>query len=170
MHLDGEHWSSFFDSFEHEAFRLETLSAYSMLGEEQEYADFMATGYLDLPEDDPWLTKLAHYRASGRKVSRVHVVTPPLSDYLRYEFAAYRYNVAAGEDVRILDTTRRRIIPPMPSDFWLLDDAKVVEMQYDEHGAQVARILLESPDLAWYRRSKESALALSVPFSEYLSA
>ncbi|WP_406297842.1 hypothetical protein OG948_20015 [Embleya sp. NBC_00888] len=169
MHLAGERWTAFFDSFAHEAFRLETLSAYSMVGEEQEYADFLATGRLALPEDDPWLTKLARYRRSGRRVGRVHVVTPPLSDYLRYEFAAYRYNVAAGEDVRILDTTSLQDVPSLPSDFWMLDDSKVVEMRYDEHGAQIARILLESPDLAWYRWSKETAIALSVPLSEYLS-
>ncbi|MEU0935243.1 DUF6879 family protein [Embleya sp. NPDC005971] len=169
MHLAGEHWTSFFDSFEREAFRLETLSAYTLVGEEHEYAEFMATGRLVLPDDDPWLTQLARYRDSGRRVGRVHVVTPPLSDYLRYEFAAYRYNVAAGEDVRILDTTRAQNVPPMPSDFWMLDDSKVVEMRYDEHGAQVARVLLESPDLAWYRRSKESAIALSIPLAEYLA-
>ncbi|MGW1996153.1 DUF6879 family protein [Embleya sp. NPDC001921] len=169
-HLDGEGWTSFFDSFEREAFRLETPPTYSVLGEQQEYADFLATGRLDLPEDDPWLTKLAHYRAGGRRVTRVHVVTPPLSDYLRYEFAAYHYNVAAGEEVRILDTTVHRSIPSLPSDFWMLDDSKIVEMRYDAHGAQVARVLLEAPDFDRYRRSKASALALSIPFAEYLSA
>ncbi|MFE5326593.1 DUF6879 family protein [Embleya sp. NPDC056575] len=170
MHLDGERWASFLDTFEREAFRLETLPSYSVRGEEPEYADFMRTGRLDLPEDDPWLTRLARYRAGGRKVTRVHIVTPPLSDYLRYEFAAYHYNVAAGEEVRILDTTRQRDAPPMPSDFWMLDDSKVVDMRYDEHGVQLARVLLESPDLDRYRQAKESALNLSIPFTEYLSA
>ncbi|MFJ5119242.1 MULTISPECIES: DUF6879 family protein [unclassified Kitasatospora] len=42
-------------------------------------------------------------RSTGRRVGRVHVLTRPLTDHLRFEFAHYRHNIAAGEDIRILD-------------------------------------------------------------------
>ncbi|MYW00885.1 DUF6879 family protein [Streptomyces sp. SID3343] len=58
MRLDGEQWNEYFESFEREAFRLETLPTYSVAAEEDEYAAFLATGRLELPDDDPWLTKV----------------------------------------------------------------------------------------------------------------
>ncbi|MFJ9028593.1 DUF6879 family protein [Streptomyces sp. NPDC102274] len=167
MHLDGDQWTTFFGSFEREAFRLETLPVYSVEGEEDEFETFRATGKLELPEDDPWLVKVRSFRDSGRRIRRVHVVTRPLSDYLRYEFAAYRYNVEAGEDVRILDLTDREN-PGLPDqDFWLFGSSEVVTMNYRSDGTQVSRDLLEVPDLNQYRQWKELALSLSVPLSEY---
>ncbi|WP_187369578.1 DUF6879 family protein [Fodinicola acaciae] len=62
------------------------------------------------------------YRQSGKWIGRVHVIRRPLTDYLRFELAAYRYNVAAGEDVRILDVTDRPN-PGLPDqDFWMFDE------------------------------------------------
>ncbi|MFI1887595.1 DUF6879 family protein [Streptomyces jumonjinensis] len=167
MYLDGGQWATLFDSFEREAFRLETLPAYSVEGEKEEYEEFLATGKLDLPEDDPWLLKVRAFGDSGRQIRRVHTVTRPLSDYLRYEFAAYRYNVAAGEDVRILDLTDRDN-PGLPDqDFWMFDESRVVAMNYRADGTQIGRELLEDPDLALFRRWRELALSLATPFTEY---
>lgn len=167
MRLDGDQWATFFDSFEREAFRLETLPAYSVKGEEEEYRSFQSSGELLLTEDDHWLAKVRGYRDSGRSVRRVHIVSRPLSDYLRYEFAAYRYSVEAGEDVRILDLTDRED-PGLPDqDFWMFDDSQVVAMNYQSDGTQTGRDLLETPELGQFRRWKNLALSLSVPFLEY---
>ncbi|MFE4361015.1 DUF6879 family protein [Kitasatospora sp. NPDC056800] len=170
MLLDGESWRPFFDSFEREAFRLETRSSYAMPGEDEEFQEFLATGELHIPADDPWLVRVRNYRATGRWIGRVHVLTRPLSDYLRFEFAAYAYNVEAGEDIRILDLTGREN-PGLPEqDFWMFDSAKVVDMKYRSDGTQLGRDLLEDPDLEQYRRWRDLALSLSVPFTEYGAA
>ncbi|MFD9689062.1 DUF6879 family protein [Kitasatospora sp. NPDC059088] len=170
MLLDGDAWRAVFDTFEREAFRLETRSAYAMPGEDEEFREFLATGELDIPEDDPWLTRVRTYRASGRRICRVHVLTRPLSDYLRYEFAAYAHNVKAGEDIRILDLTGRDD-PGLPDqDFWMFDDTTVVDMRYRSDGTQSGRELLEDPDLEQYRHWRGLALSLSVPFEEYVAA
>ncbi|MFI1863391.1 DUF6879 family protein [Streptomyces jumonjinensis] len=167
MHLGRDQWATLFDSFEREAFRLETLPVYSVEGEKEEFEEFLATGKLDLPEDDPWLLKVQAFHNSGRRIRRVHIVTRPLSDYLRYEFAAYRYNVAAGEDVRILDLTDRDN-PGLPDqDFWMFDESRIVSMNYRADGSQISRDLLENPDLRQYRQWRDLALSLATPFSEY---
>lgn len=167
MLLAGDAWRAFFDSFEHEAFRLETRSAYAMPDEDEEFQEFLATGELHIAQDDAWLTRVRNYRATGRRIGRVHVLTRPLSDYLRYEFAAYAYNVEAGEDIRILDLTGRQN-PGLPDqDFWMFDDTKVVDMRYRPDGTQVGRDLLEGPDLDQYRHWRDLAVSLSVPFTEY---
>ena len=93
MRLDGKAWRTFFDGFQREAFRLESLQVYDMASEQAEYDHFLATGELHIPDDDQWLTRVRHFRGTGRWVGRVHVVTRPLTDYLRYEFAIYRHTV-----------------------------------------------------------------------------
>ena len=167
MRLDGDAWRAFFDSYQRDAFRLETLPAYNMASEQAEYETFLATGVLHIPEDNPWLVRVRHFRATGRWISRVHVITCPLTDYLRYEFAVYRHTVQAGEDVRILDLTDQ-VNPGLPQqDFWLFDDSAVVRMDYGADGTQLGRELLEDADPAPYVAWKRLALAHSQPFTAY---
>jgi hypothetical protein len=104
---------------------------YKVGSERTEYEAFLATGSLSIPDDDPWLTRVRHFRRTGRWIGRVHTVRIPLTDYLRYEFAVYRHTVAAGEDVRIIDLDVQSD-PGLPTqDFWLFDDTTVVRMDYD---------------------------------------
>ena len=167
MRLDGEAWRTFFDSFQREAFRLETLPAYSMASEQAEYDTFLATGELHIPEDDSWLVRVRRFRRTGRWIGRVHIITRPLTDYLRYEFAVYRHTVQAGEDVQILDLTDQPN-PGLPSqDFWLFDESAVVRMEYRPDGTQISRELLEGQDPTPYIGWKRLALNQAIPFKEY---
>ncbi|MBY8858628.1 hypothetical protein K7711_19270 [Nocardia sp. CA2R105] len=169
MRLDGDAWRQFFDSFTRDAFRLETLPAYNVGSEKDEYDNFLTTAQLDIPDDDPWLARVRKFRETGRNIARVHVITRPLTDYLRYEFAVYRHTVTAGEDVRILDLTGQSN-PGLPAqDFWLFDDAKVVRMYYAADGTQLGREFLEGIDPAPYVRWKETALRHAEPFTNYCS-
>ena len=75
---------------------------------------FLSSGSLSIPDNDPWLTRVRHFRATGRWIGRVDVLRRPLTDYLRYEFAVYDHTVAAGEDIRILDLTSEPNRPAEP--------------------------------------------------------
>ena len=166
MRLEGDDWRTFFDSYRQRAFRLETLSSYTMANEQAEYATFLATGERDIPDDDSWLARVRHFRQTGRWIGRVHVLRRPLTDYLKYEFAVYRRTVEAGEDVRILDLTDQPD-PGLPAqDFWLFDDSTVVRMDYDADGTQLGRELLEGVDPAPYVAWKHLALEHAEPFTE----
>ncbi|MGH3648665.1 MAG: DUF6879 family protein [Micromonosporaceae bacterium] len=167
MRLDGDTWQEFFDSFEREAFRLETLPVYRVEGERSEYQRFLDTGGADIRDDDPWWARVRHYRETDRWIGRVHIVSRPLTDYLRFEFAFYRHSVLAGEEVRILDVTDQPD-PGLPQqDFWMFDESRVVRMDYEADGAQVGRELLEGVDPAPYVAWKHLALEHSEPFTEY---
>jgi len=167
VRLDGETWREFFDSYRREAFRLETLPEYKVDSERSEYEHFLATGRLNIADDDPWLMRVRHFRQTGRRIGRVHVISRPLTDYLRYEFAVYRYTVAAGEDVRILDLTDQPN-PGLPTeDFWLFDDTAIVRMDYSPDGTQQGRELLQETDPAPYVGWKRLALEHARPFMEY---
>ena len=165
--MDNDGWRMFFNSYQREAFRLETLPEYNVSSERTEYENFLTTGRLDIPDDDPWLTRVRHFRQTGRWIGRVHVICRPLTNYLRYEFSVYRHTVAAGEDVRILDLTDRPN-PGLPAeDFWIFDDTAIVLMDYEPDGTQVRRELLEDIDPAPYVAWKQLALRHAQPFTEY---
>jgi Family of unknown function (DUF6879) len=167
VRLDGEAWRTFFDSYQREAFRLETLPAYNVGSERAEYERFIATGRLDISDGDPWLTRVRHFRRTGRWIGRVHVISRPLTDYLCYEFAVYHYTVTAGEDVRILDLADQPN-PGLPAqDFWLFDDTAIVRMDYGPDGTQRGRELLDDADPAPYVGWKQLALEHAQQFMEY---
>lgn len=169
MQLEGEKWKAFFDAFQHDAFRLETLPAYGVPEEDAEFREWRRTGRLDVPLDDPWFVRVRRFKATGRSVRRVRVLTRPLTEYQRFQFAFYPLSSAAGEDIRILDVTDMENPVPGVQDFWLFDDSRVVLMHYQEDGTQAGREFLEKMDPAPFVEYKRRALAWSVPLSEYMS-
>jgi hypothetical protein len=113
-----------------------------------------------------WLVRVRHFRDTGRWIGRVHLISRPLSDYLRYEFAVYSHTVQAGEDVRILDVTDQPN-PGLPmQDYWLFDDTTVVRMDYAPDGTQLGRELLEGVDPGPYVAWKQLALKHAERFTD----
>jgi hypothetical protein len=91
-----------------------------------------------------------------------------LTDYQRYQFAwGIPGNIAAGEDIRILDITREDYgLPLSGTDWWMFDKERVVHLNFRQDGTQINREMFTgdpSPYLEWRRIS----LAHSVPFSEW---
>lgn len=170
MRLEGEDWQRFFDSFSSSAWRLELHPVYTVPQEAENISRWRAGERL--PEDhwSPWMERVAGYSASGRRISRVHVVRRPLSEYLRFEFDwYYRPHVRAGEDIRILDLTAEPDPGLSDEDFWLFDDRQVVLMMYRPDGTQIGRELVEHPDLGAYVEWRDMACAAAVPVLEYLA-
>ena len=123
-------------------FRLETLQDYAGVSveEQQRVAGWMRGQRLFRSvTEDAYLRRAARQALAGKHRSRVHVVTFPLSDYVRYELDAYRENVAVGEQVGIADASELSI--PVGPDFWLFDavtaQAEAVVMHYDPDTAAV---------------------------------
>ncbi|MFE4516979.1 DUF6879 family protein [Kitasatospora sp. NPDC056783] len=167
MLLDGDDWQRVLHGFARSAFRLETLPAYKVAGEAEEIEEFLNGNRID-PDTytSGWTDRLKAHTAAGRTVQRVHIVTRPLSDYLRYEFMYYEPHAKAGEDIRILDLTDRSN-PGLPNqDFWTFDDSTVVLMNYESDGTQIDRVLVEG-DVEQYREWQRIAVAESVPFADY---
>ncbi|MEU7022457.1 DUF6879 family protein [Streptomyces sp. NPDC046203] len=163
MLLDGEDWAATFRTFEREAWRLEVLPQYLVPQEAEEFAAFKAGARFPGPYEDAWMDMVR-----TRRVGRVHLVTRPLSDYLRFEFERYyRHQAPAGEDIRILDITDRRNPLPDVRDFWMFDQSTVVLMHYHPDGRQISRELYEG-DPAPFIEYQRIAVEASVPFQEYI--
>ena len=167
MLLDGSNWRAYFDAMEQDAWRLETHPVYTMPQEEDALLRFLDGEAVTTADTAAWTTRVKGYLNTGRTVGRVHVITRPLTDYLRFEFAHYKHNVEAGEDVRILDLTDRAN-PGLPEqDFWIFDDIRIVLMNYRPDGTQINREIFGGNPQS-YVEWKRLAVAESVPFLEYV--
>lgn len=169
MLLAGEAWAARFERFTQEAWRLETLPQYLMPQEDEEFAAFRSGARID-PETvaNEYTDRLRRQAAEGRTQGRVHVVTRPPSEYLRFEFHHYyKSHALAGEQIRILDVTDRLNPLEGAQDFWMFDHSEVVLMNYHPDGRQISREVYEG-DTAPFVEYQRIAVAESVPFEEYV--
>ncbi|MGW2586131.1 DUF6879 family protein [Streptomyces virginiae] len=168
MLLDGEAWQAKFRDFRSEAWRLETLPAYNVPQEAEEIRVFLAGERIDPhTHSNEYTEDLKRVRREGKTKGRVHLVTRPLSEYLRYEFMYYLPHAWAGEDIRIMDVTERRNPLADVQDYWMFDKSEVVLMNYEADGTQISREVYEG-DVTPFLDYQRIALAESVPFEEYV--
>ncbi|MFE2600552.1 DUF6879 family protein [Streptomyces sp. NPDC059396] len=169
MLLDGEDWRRFFDAFEREAWRFEAQPTYTMPREQQNVARFMRGEDKPADHNARWHERVRGYVGSGRSIGRVRVVRRPLTDYQRYQFAwGIPGNIAAGEDIRVLDVTREDYNLPLSSrDWWMFDETRIAYLNFHEDGTQINREAYEG-DPAPHREWKRVALEHAVPFEEYV--
>jgi hypothetical protein len=163
--LTGDDFGRLFETFQRSAFRLETLDAYDVAEEQEEIARFLAGADMG-PDwhDNPWVRSVT---SKGRSLARVHVLRSPLSDYLRYELAAYPGNIAAGESIGIIDRSEQDV-PGLPDhDFWLFDDRAAYRMHYTPEGAFTGAEALPASRLDEYRGYRDLALRHAVTFAAY---
>lgn len=155
--------------FEREAFRLETLDDYSQSGGVDAYQAFLAGK--SQPEEYKtagWLTTVGNAVQAGKRVYRVHVLSRPLTDYLRFELSwGYRRNMTAGEEFFILDTTTQENPIPEAPDFWLFDNETVGAMSYDGEGKYLGVDFHGEDRMAEFQRYRDTAMAAAVPFPEW---
>jgi hypothetical protein len=116
--------------------RLEVRQHYDVPGDEERQRAFRTGAPLPPPRpaklDD--LALIAELRERGVYVGRVHVISRPLSEYVRYELAVYPENIAAGEDVLIADRSVHPELGRLAEDFAIFDSETVILFDYDEDG------------------------------------
>jgi hypothetical protein len=171
-------FDALFASFEHTAYRLETLQAYDVSYEVEPYQAFMA-GH-PRPRDsskDQWVSMIRDAVAAGKVFQRVHVVIEPLTDYLRYELGwSYPPNVEAGEDIRVLVaqpgkwpmSSRGEILPHL-RDYWLFDSSDLWVMEYADDGRFLyIEQVTEPAMIVTAARRRDAALHYAIPYSDYM--
>jgi hypothetical protein len=95
-------------------------------------------------------------------------VGEPFTDYTRFEFAAYRENIAAGEKVQVIP---RRLLADADQrwaseDFWIFDDELVVLLSYDDEGRFLG--VQQPEDNRPYLQAKQRALSIAIEFDEFV--
>lgn len=169
--LSDPAWLGLFHDLSRSWFRLETLQAYAVDYEAEEFERFLATGRIN-EEPTDWQRMITAHTQAGRRLQRVHVVQEPLSDYLRYELAIYAVHAQAGEEIRLIPTPGDQWPGEIPRglDFWLFDDHDVWSMEYDAQGHFLAAQRVGDPEMVTEcRRIARTALDLSIPLPAYRS-
>lgn len=166
--------TDFFDLFHCSAWRLELLPSYGP--DEAAFRAHQERRPLSPAEQarrERWRSGVAEATRAGKRVGRVHVVSRPLTDYLRWQLGVYAGSVAAGEDVRIADRGAHPELASLTRDFWLFDAelgvaASVLLMDYEPDGRFLGSVHTNDPgELVRYKREREVAMACSVPLSEF---
>jgi hypothetical protein len=169
--ISKEEFARLFDSFENLAFRLESLDLYTVAGEAAEYARFLAGEELPASTEGDWARFVKKSTSKGKVMQRVHVISIPLTPYLKYEiYWGYVYSCVAGEQIYIID--RANVSPEVlrTTDFWLFDRKTLVIMRYDAAGRFLHAEIEDSPEmLAAYISLSASLLSAATPLKEFLS-
>lgn len=156
------------------AYRLETLQRY--IGDEDDRQRAFLAGE-ELPPPGPGklddLQLISELRRAGRRVGRVHIVSLPLTDYMRYELAAYAENAAAGEEIRIADAADT-VLAEMTKDFAIFDsetdDPQVILFDYSTDGLICGYEHVTDRSVVDQRRRQfRTAYERSVPLTEFVS-
>lgn len=160
-------WPELFRAAKQEAFHMEVRDTYSVPSESEPLRRFL-NGEPPAPEYDkrPW-TELVHETVSrGVRVTRVRVVTEPLSDYQRWLLSITAGNVEAGEDIRYLP---RHLAGDVPTDDWWLFDGSTVGFNLvDGDGKPAGAAITTDPGIAAYCRSvKDKLWESAVTFREF---
>lgn len=134
------------------AVHLEMRDQYAVGDEAEDYAAFLRTG---VANTDPaksfwpkWLPLVADAVARGVVVRRARIVSEPVTDYIRYEYAITVLNLRAGEDVRWLPRRRASDLALPGNDFWLLDGRIVQFNHFTGKGDWASKEHTEDPDVA----------------------
>jgi hypothetical protein len=132
-----------------------------------EYYEAFSAGRMDDPSGQPefadWLRYVSALTAAGRRMERVRVQQEPPSDYHRYARWVGGWNVQAGEVIHYTTRERAAEVGLLPDagddDWWLLDDARLVVMEFDAAG-ELARIRLVTDEAHLERAREHWELAL----------
>lgn len=157
-------------------FRLETLPAYGVPSEGSDFARYLAGEPGPAPERrQQWLNRLADEVARGLRRRRVHTVSLPLSDYLRFE-CEWSYALNPCEEIRILELTENRVdlqclVDDAGSDFYLVDDEQVIRMHYTDRGEPVgAEADTSATSVAGHRHIAAAMWSQAEPFAQWWAA
>ncbi|MBQ0829569.1 DUF6879 family protein [Streptomyces tagetis] len=144
---------------------METLDDYGGSGNVDAYHAYLAGEPQPADYNAGWVEELRSHTEEGKRVYRVHVLSRPLTDYLRFELGwGYRKNMTGGEEFFILDVTDTPNPLAGVPDFWCFDSESVAVMNYDGTGKYLGSQVLEPERVAEFTGYRDTALAHAEPF------
>lgn len=155
-------------TFQHSAFRLETLPEYRVPREAGELERYLAGKPMRADYNSAWHATIRKKAESGAFMQRVRIVRPPLTDYQRRQFDwGYPGNLQAGEDTRVLDGQRADELGLPDWDFWFFDDRVVLRMKYESDGTYLGNEVVTVADQSEFLRYRELALTHAIVLWTY---
>ena len=153
--MSNEEFGGLIWKFGRSLVRLETLDSYAVPSDDALYSAFLDGKPLPakMPNEwEEWFEKVRLATSSGKEMVRIHTIPRELTPYLRYEIEwAYRYfNQPNGEKVFLLvreDNPKLMSDSRAREDFYILDDEKLVFVNYDKENRWVGLEIQEDRSL-----------------------
>lgn len=171
---DRETLSAALDEWKTSLFRLEALDRYQVDAEQPLLSAYLR-GERVRPYDaglEEWLELRRQEYAAGKRRMRVHAIAGPVTPYLAFEIEwAYIACAKAGEDIRLAHWRSWAESPfrHQPPDFYVLDDARVVVMEYSAERRWVGgQLITAAAEAEPWLRLRDLAISAAVPLTEYL--
>ncbi|GAB7101754.1 hypothetical protein JCM4814A_00680 [Streptomyces phaeofaciens JCM 4814] len=154
------------------AVHLEMRDQYGVAAEAADFQSWLETGRFDAdpasPGWAPWAALVSRAVARGVAVRRARIVSEPVSDYIRYEYASTTVNLHAGEQVRWLPRRCASDIALPGNDFWLFDDQVIRWGHFSGNGAMIGHEISENPAVAKLcTEAFDVVWARAVPHDQY---
>jgi hypothetical protein len=172
--VSADERDSYFGTFRRVALHLEMRDTYGVPNEADRFARFLETGgrgdTAEATDDDrrTWLTMIRNAVQAGKTVRRARIVSEPVTDYIRFEWAGTVANVKAGEEVRWLPRRLASTIALPGNDFWLFDEETVVFTIFTGAGRVAERQRTTDPAAVRLCASAfEAVWSAAIPHEEY---
>ena len=149
----------------HDLLRIETLDWYDSAADDPHYRRWLDTGRVEMNDTwRAWLDRIQRDTAAGITWRRVHIITEPLTDYLRFELGVqYVANAKAGEQIRIINAPDEARAGWR--DFFVVNGGRVAVSTYGTTGKfQYADAPRDATDWAQWGRALWDA---GVPFAQW---
>ncbi|AEA28886.1 hypothetical protein Psed_6815 (plasmid) [Pseudonocardia dioxanivorans CB1190] len=144
--MSAEELGRMYGRFTDYAWRYEGRDVYTVDGEQERIDAFLRSGVVPRKtrDNNGWIRVVEDVCARGASVGRVRVVGHPVTDYTRFEFAAYPDNIDAGEDVQVIERQQLDRAWDSVPDFWLFDDTTAFVQHFDEGGRFLGAELVDN--------------------------
>lgn len=160
-----------FDGAQRSAFHLEVRDSYAEPAESEPLRRFLA-GEPEPPDGydkSDWIELIEALTNRGVAMSRIRVVSQPLSGYQQWLLSVAGSSVSAGEDIRYVPRHLADEVPP--DDWWLFDDEVVAFNLVDASGKPAGAAVTIDPGVAAYCQSIRKRLwDLAIPYTEFASS
>jgi hypothetical protein len=170
--LSEQQWTDLFGACQRSAWHLEMRDSYGVDEEKGRFAEFLRTGRRDETADAEqrrhWTGLMRATTGAGKQVRRARIVSEPVADYIRWEWAGTPLNIEAGEEVRWLPRLRASGIALPGNDFWLFDRERVLFNHFTGDGRSAGQELVTDAEAVRLCESAfEAVWALAVPHDKY---
>jgi hypothetical protein len=167
--LTGDDFSQLFRDFQRSAFHLEMQDEYGVADEVEPFRKWLSGEPDDYAWVRDWHELIKAATAAGKTVSRARVVTEPVTDYVRFEHAMARFNIAAGEELYWVPRHLTEHITFPEHDFWLIDEQTVAFNIFSADGKTFgARLVTDLSTVDTCIRVRDQVLAVGIPHREYI--
>ncbi|MFJ9822288.1 DUF6879 family protein [Streptomyces sp. NPDC101151] len=166
--IDDDTFGSYFERFEHTAWRLEARRGYGSDRAGERYRRFLETGTVPIDSRRPWCANVRAQTAKGKRIERVRLMDRPPTSEQMFLLVSATSNNEAGEDIRNLWRVDAERLQLPAVDFWLFDACRALVLHFDDADEYLGAELIEDPvRIVEFCQVRDAAWHYAIPHEEF---